>query len=51
VALITALAVVGLLLFGFLFAGGGAFGLVIAAAVIGVFALITHRNRRRRIAP
>jgi hypothetical protein len=24
---------------------------VIAAAVIGVFALITHRNRRRRIAP
>lgn len=50
-ALITVLAVLGLLLFGFVFAGGGAFGLVIAAVVIGVFALVTHRNRRRRRAP
>ena len=50
-ALIVALAVVGLLLFGVLFAGGGAFGLVIAAVVIGVFAFITDRNRRRRLAP
>ena len=50
-ALIVALAVVGLLLFGVLFAGGGAFGLVIVAVIVGVFAFITDRNRRRRLAP